>query len=125
MANAQVEKLMKLLDITEAEALDVIEQDKAIDQGKRTYFDLDKDKEKEAKKMANVKTKTVYKFTQRERKPDEVKEEIISELAKFFENNEIISAFEVEITNKSREVAFKCGNDSFSITLTRKRAKKG
>ena len=121
MAETQVEKLMRILDISEAEALDVIEKDKIIDKGGRTEFDFDKEKEKQAKKMANVKTKTVYKFTPRERKPDEIKEEIIKNLADFLQKSEFSS---VEITNKSREIAFSCGNDNFSITLTRKRGKK-
>lgn len=53
----EIEKLMKTLDITREEALDIIEQDKAIDKGKPTYFDLDKETEKQAKKYANVTTK--------------------------------------------------------------------
>lgn len=122
MAENQVEKLMRILDISETEALDVIEKDKIIDQGGRVDFDFDKEKEKEAKKMANVKTKTVYKFTQRERKPDEIKEDIVNKTAEFLKT--LVDFFDVEITNKSREITFKCGNDTFTWTLARKRVKK-
>ena len=44
MAETQVEKLMRLLDCTQEEALDVIEKDKIIDRGGRTEFDLDKER---------------------------------------------------------------------------------
>ena len=46
---------MSSLGVTQAEAEEIYEFDKAIDRGERTQYDLDPEKEKEAKKMANVK----------------------------------------------------------------------
>ena len=58
MANeTQVQKFMRLLNCSEEEAKQIIADDKAIDKGERMSFDLDPEKEKEAKKMANTGTR--------------------------------------------------------------------
>ena len=128
MAESQTEKLMKSLQCTEAEALDIIAQDKAIDQGKRVEFDLDPEREKMAKKMANAGTKkpTVYKFDTKDKKRKEnpIKEGVIARLAKFLEENSENACENVEITNKERQIAFKIGENDFELTLVQKRAKK-
>ena len=128
MAESQKEKLMRTLGCTEEEALDIIAQDKAIDQGKRVEFDLDPEREKMAKKMANVGTKkpTVYKFDTKDKKRKEnpTKAGIIAELAKFLEENSENACENVEITNKERQIAFKIGENDFELTLVQKRAKK-
>ena len=128
MAESQKEKLMRILGCTEEEALDIIANDKAIDQGKRVEFDLDPEREKMAKKMANVGTKkpTVYKFDTKEKKRKEnpTKAGIIAELAKFLEENSENTCENVEITNKERQIAFKIGENDFELTLVQKRAKK-
>ena len=128
MAESQKEKLMRTLGCTEEEALDIIASDKAIDQGKRVEFDLDPEREKMAKKMANVGTKkpTVYKFDTKEKKRKEnpTKAGIIAELAKFLEENSENACENVEITNKERQIAFKIGENDFELTLVQKRAKK-
>ena len=128
MAESQKEKLMRILGCTEEEALDIIAQDKAINQGKRVEFDLDPEREKMAKKMANVGTKkpTVYKFDTKDKKRKEnpTKAGIIAELAKFLEENSENTCENVEITNKERQIAFKIGENDFELTLVQKRAKK-
>ncbi len=128
MAENQKEKLMRTLDCTEEEALDIIAQDKAIDQGKRVEFDLDPEREKMAKKMANTGTKRppVYNFDTRGkvRKENPTKAGIIAELAKFLEENSKNACENVEITNKERQIAFKVGKNDFELTLVQKRAKK-
>ena len=128
MAENQQEKLMRVLGCTEEEALDIISNDKAIDQGKRVEFDLDPATEKMAKKMANVGTKkpTVYKFDTKDKKRKEnpTKAGIIAELAKFLEENSENACETVKITNKERQIAFKIGENDFELTLVQKRAKK-
>ena len=128
MAESQTEKLMRTLGCTEEEALDIIAQDKAIDQGKRVEFDLDPEREKMAKKMANVGTKkpTVYKFDTKDKKRKEnpTKAGIIAELAKFLEENSENACENVEITNKERQISFSIGSDKYELTLVQKRAKK-
>ena len=128
MTESQTEKLMRTLGCTEEEALDIIASDKAIDQGKRVEFDLDPEREKMAKKMANAGTKkpTVYKFDAKDKKRKEnpTKAGIIAELAKFLEENSENTCENVEITNKERQIAFKIGENDFELTLVQKRAKK-
>lgn len=122
MAETQKEKLMRLLDITEAEAEDIIASDKAIDKGERVYFDLDPETEKQAKKLINVEThKKSTEKTVRTRKENPTKATIISEISAFLTENGYES---VEITNKERQIAFKVGADSFELTLVQKRKPK-
>ena len=123
MAESQKEKLMRTLGCTEEEALDIIASDKAIDQGKRVEFDLDPEREKMAKKMANAGTKkpTVYKFDTKDKKRKEnpTKGGIIQYLY------ECLADYEnVAITNKERQIAFSANGNDYELTLVQKRAKK-
>ena len=124
MAESQIDKLVRILDCTEEQAKDIIATDEIIDKGGRTPYDLDPEKEKMAKKFANVtshKKPTAYKFTTRERKADVEKEEIISKIAEFMKNNAEIAFENVEITNKSKVIAFNIGENRFEFDLKRKR----
>ena len=123
MAENQKEKLMKTLGCTEEEALDIIAQDKAIDQGKRVEFDLDPEKEKMAKKMANAGTKkpTVYKFDTKDKKREEnpTKSGIIQYLF------ECLTDYDnVVISNKERQITFSTGGENYELTLVQKRRSK-
>lgn len=122
-----VENLMALLNCTEAEAKDILKTDKEIDQGKRVYFDLSPEKEKEAKRFANSTEKKKpanYQFKKRERKENTTKAEIIAQIATFLMENEELSLENVEIINKERQIIFKCGEESFDLTLIQKRKPK-
>ena len=123
MAENQQEKLMRVLGCTEEEALDIISNDKAIDQGKRVDFDLDPEREKMAKKMANAGTKkpTVYKFDtiDKKRKENPTKAGIIQYLF------ECLTDYDnVVISNKERQITFSIGSEKYELTLVQKRAKK-
>lgn len=120
----RINELMTLLGCSEDEAKDIIETDKAIDRGERVYFDLDKAKEKEAIKMANVGTRkkpTVYDFSKRERKADTTKEGVIQQIADFLTEN---GYADVEIVNKSKLITFKIGTDTYKFDLIRQRQPK-
>ena len=118
----QIEKLMKLLKISEEEAIQLVADDKAIDRGERMSFDLSKEQEKQAKKYANVGEKT--KKTERKapvRKENATKSAIIAEIAQFLTEK----GYEmVEITNKERQIAFKVGENDYEFTLVQKRKPK-
>lgn len=117
--------LMKNLECTREEALDVIKHDEIIDKGGRTVHDFDKEKEKMAKKFANVTTHkkpTVYKFDKKEKKADIPKEEFIQKLADWLKE---IGIENVEILNKSKLIGFSMGEDNFELDLKRKRKAKG
>lgn len=123
MAENQKEKLMRTLGCTEEEALDIIASDKAIDQGKRVEFDLDPEREKMAKKMANAGTKkpTVYKFDAKDKKRKEnpTKAGIIQYLF------ECLTDYDnVVISNKERQIAFSTGGENYELTLVQKRKPK-
>lgn len=121
--NEQI-KAMRALGMSDEEIAEVLACDKAIDQGKRTDFDLDPEKEKQAKKLANAGTrKKPITFSQapRERKIDEEKRMIIEEIARTCEKN---LAKCTEIVNPEREISFIIGENHYSLTLTRHRNNK-
>lgn len=127
MAESQKERIMRTLGVSAEQADEIIAFDKAIDRGERTEYDLDPDKEKEAKKMANVrshKTTGVYEFSQRKRKENPTKQSIIAELAQFLTENSENACENVEIVNKERQIAFKIGENSYELTLVQKRKPK-
>ena len=126
----QIEAMRKM-GLTEEEIADVVKSDEAIDKGEKVYFDLDPEKEKEAKKFAKAGTRkapTVYKLDnaegKRSRKENPTKAGIISELAKFLTENSENACEMVEITNKERQIAFKIGENSYELTLVQKRKPK-
>lgn len=125
----QLNRIMSGLKCDLEEAKEILAYDKAIDKAgakERLAHDLDLETEKEAKKMANVRDHKApnYNWTKRERKANPTKGGIISELAKFMENDSEFAVADLEITNKERVIAFTIGDDKFEITLTQKRKKK-
>ena len=121
----QIAKLTKLLGCSVAEAEDIITADKKIDRGQEVDFGLTKEQEKEALKFANVKehkkTPMVLNLTKREKKADTTKEGVIQAVFNFLVEN---GYADVEITNKSKLIAFKIGDDNYEFNLIRKRKAK-
>jgi hypothetical protein len=125
MAETQIERIMRTLNVTAEEAKQILAEDRAIDRGERMDFDLDPEAEKLAKKMVNVGTrKTSDQPTERKRKENPTKASIIAELAKFLAESSENACENVEITNKERQIAFKIGGNDFELTLTQKRKPK-
>lgn len=122
----QKEKIMKNLGVSAEEADEILMADKQIDRGERVAFDLDPQKEKEAKKMANTHTRTVYNFDtkNRKRKENPTKGGIIAELFEFLKEKSEMACENVEITNKERQIAFECANNKYELTLVQKRKPK-
>ena len=123
----RISAIMSSLGVSQAEAEEIYEFDKAIDRGERTQYDLDPEKEKEAKKMANVKnhrTTGVYNLNKRERKANPTKASIISEIAQFLTENSENACENVNITNKERQIAFRIGENDYELTLVQKRKPK-
>ena len=71
----QVKKLMQTLNISEAEALEIIEEDKEIDRGAKLY-ELPEDRKAGAKKARRADRKKPTEI-HRERKVDETKKRIL------------------------------------------------
>lgn len=125
MAETQKEKIMRILNVSAAEADEIMAYDKAVDQGKPTKYDLTKEQEKEVRKYRQADRKpTAYKFTKRERKPNATKGGLIAELFTFLSENSDFEIANCEITNKERQIAFSVGENNFELTLVQKRQKK-
>lgn len=117
----QKEKIMKNLGVSAEEADEILMADKQIDRGERMDFDLDPQKEKLAKKMANTHTRTVYNFDtkNRKRKENQTKANIIATLFDFLSKSDLCE--NVLITNKERQISFSSGENKFELTLVQKR----
>lgn len=124
----KVEKIMRLLDCTEEEALDVIATDEIIDKGGRTQYDLSKEKEKEALKMSAVKDRKAKDQKENKRGKTRVenptKSGIIAEIAEYLKENCGFTCENVEITNKERQISFSIADEKFELTLVQKRKPK-
>ena len=120
----QIQALMKL-GLSREEALQTLADDADIDKGKPKDFDLTAEQLKNVKQYTKVGTrKTSTTPTKRERKENPTKALIIAELFKFFSENTEISAENLEILNKERQIFFKCGENDYELTLTQKRKPK-
>ena len=122
MADTQIERIMRGLKCSREEAEQVIADDKAIDKGERMSFDLSLEDEKQAKKYANVGTRTTKsEKTTKKVVSNPTKEGVISEISAFLSEKGYDS---VEITNKTRTIMFKIGEDAYELTLIAKRKAK-
>lgn len=120
----QIEALMKL-GLSREEALQTLADDKDIDKGLPKDFDLTKEQLKNVKQYTKTGTrKTKDTPTKRERKENPTKALIIAEIFKFLTENAEISAENLEILNKERQIFFKCGENDYELTLTQKRKPK-
>ena len=121
---ALIQKHMKILGISRDEAIQLIEDDKAIDRGVK-MFELSPELEAGAKKARQADRKpTTYNFQKRERKANPTKGAIIAEIAKFLAENSENACENVTITNKERQIAFKIGENDYEFTLVQKRKSK-
>lgn len=121
MASARIKMLMEKLGCTEDEAKDIINYDNLVDKGKPTPYDLSEEQKKVEKAMKNSDThaKTEKKVAKPKENPK--KEGIISGLAEFLAD---FGADTVKITNKTREITFKIGEDDYKLALTATRKPK-
>lgn len=117
MVEQEIEMLMKLLDISREEALDVIESDRKIDKGEK-LFELSDDQKKAEKKMrAGAKAVNAYGRTVvRERKIDDDKRILIETI------KNALPGTDIEVTNLEREIVFKYNNRKFKVVLSAPRS---
>ena len=108
------------------EAIDLIKYDIAIESGEETEYDLTAEQEANVKEMTRkVEHSKQGKGVKRERKPNELKEAIVAEIAEFLREDAQGQAYEdVEITNVSRMIAFEANGKRFELTLIEKRPPK-
>jgi hypothetical protein len=118
----QVRKMMKALDITEAEAMQLIEDDKRIDKGEK-LFELTKEQAKASKDARNTGTKkpTVYKFdtAKKPKKENPTKQDLIKCVANALTE---FGANDLSVTNAEREMIFFVGGTKYKIVLSAPRS---
>lgn len=109
----KIQKLMKSLDISREEALELIEEDKRIDRGEKLY-ELDPELEKGAKKARQADRKKSDTPIKRERKPKPEKAEICSAM---MEGLSELGVADFTITNPEREFVFVHNGTKYKVTL--------
>lgn len=102
----------------------MLADDKKIDKGEKMSFDLSKDEEKATRKYRQADRKpTNYNFSQRERKPNEAKRDLISMLYDtiidyVIDNGNSVDNPMVEITNPERQIDFTFNSTRYRIVLS-------
>lgn len=125
MAETQKDRIMRVLGVDEAGANEILAYDKAVEQGKKTPYDITPEQERETRKYRQADRKPfVPNLTKRERKPNATKGGLIAELFTFLSENSGFAVENAEITNKERQIAFQIGEDKFELTLVQKRKPK-
>jgi hypothetical protein len=120
--DSQIERIMRSLKCSRAEAEEILAEDKKIDRGEAVDFDLSAEEHKRAMKNANTGTReSKGEKTARKQRENPTKEAIIAEIANFLAEKGYNS---VEITNKTRQISFKFGEDAYDLTLIAKRKAK-
>ena len=109
----KIQKLMKSLNISREEAIELMEEDKRIDKGEKLY-ELDPELEKGAKKARQADRKKSDTPTKRERKPKPEKAEICSAMMAGLAE---LGVDDFNITNAEREFLFTHNGTKYKVTL--------
>lgn len=109
----KIQKLMKSLNISREEAIDLIEEDKRIDRGEKLY-ELDPELEKGAKKARQAERKVSTTPTKREKKAKPEKAEICSAM---MDGLKELGVEEFTINNPEREFMFTHNGTKYKVTL--------
>ena len=123
----KVKEIVRLLDCTEEEALDVVRTDEIIDKGGRTEYDLPIAEEKAALKIGRIeerKAKSPDNKRGKVRAENPTKSGIIAEIAEFLTEKSQYDCENVKITNKERQIGFRIGENDYEFTLVQKRKSK-
>jgi len=116
---------MKRNKCNREEAIDLIKYDIAVESDEETEYDLSAEQQENVKQMMRKTDHAKIGNVKRERKPNELKEAIIKELAEFLREDAQGQVYEsVDITNVSRQIAFAVDDKRFELTLVEKRPPK-
>lgn len=113
MDEAQIQKLMKSLDLTREEAIQLMMDDKEIDRGVK-MFELDPELEKGAKRARQAERKANSTPTKRERKPKPEKQEICSAM---MDGLRELGVEDFTVNNPEREFIFIHNGTKYKVTL--------
>ena len=117
-AESEILKMMKNLDLTREEAIQLLQDDED-----DVSIDLTAEQKKVVKQMAQGDRKKETAPRKRERKPDDDKRHLINLLEIAVGHNPDVSDF--EIVNVEREVMFRYKGTLYRLTLMKPREKKG
>lgn len=123
---------MKRNKCSREEAIDLIKYDCDVEDDVDTEYDLTDEQKKVVQEMNRKIDHKKHGEVKRERKPNELKEALVTALADYLENvceinigeKGLIYCGDVEITNKNRMIHFSCNDKEFDLQLIEKRAKK-
>lgn len=116
MDEKRIAEMMKLLDISRDEAIEIIKDDEAIDKGEK-LFELTPEQKKVEKKMKNAGIKTVDAYGKthtRTRKEDNDKRQLIEILRTALKG----TVNELDVTNIERQLDFTFNGRKFRIVLS-------
>ena len=118
-----ISRIIAGLRCSREEAEEVYEYDLKVEHGEKTEYDLDAEHLKNARKAthAGVRKMPVYTFTQRAKKSDATKQEIVEALTEFLGKENVSN---IQVLNKERLISFQIGDDTYELTLVHKRRKK-
>ena len=117
----QIVALAKL-GLSDEEIKQVLADDKRIDKGEK-LFELSAEQEREAKKARNVgRAPTAYKFTKRERKPDEDKKVLCQTMIEALIEAGMVDNSTLHIENIEREFLFKHNGRKYKVVLSAPRS---
>lgn len=115
--------LMKTLDISREEALELEGYDEAVTKGEKTEYDLTAEQQKVVSEMTRADGEVGKRKSTR--KPNELKEAIIREIAEFLREDAQGQLYDdVAIANANRTITFTVGEKRFELNLIEKRAPK-
>ena len=125
MDEKRIQMLMKTLKISYEEAVELEQYDDDVNKNKKTAYDLTPEQVRNVQEMNRKVEHRKYGTGKHERKPNELKEAIVAEIADFLAEDAQGQVYEsVEITNKNRMIHFKVGEKEFDLQLIEKRAQK-
>jgi len=118
----KIQKAMKNLDLTREEAIEMLQEDEEIEKHDANPHPLTPEQEKVAKKMrSSTRGPTVYKLDKRERKPNELKREIMQTLFECVQGTDWAAP---TLSNPERTIDFTIGDRTFTVSLTEHRKPK-
>lgn len=118
----QIQEFMEKLGISEAEAQELVNYDKAVDKGQATEYDLTPEQKKIAKKYTKTGEKTQKSAKIERKKPiNEEKRLIIDNIFQFLEEKSGFYPENLDKKNPEREISFQIGQNSYTLTLTKHR----
>lgn len=116
--NERIEMLMKTLDITKEEAIEMLEDDEKIDKGEK-LFEQTAEQKANSKKASSVGTRKST-TTKREKTPNEDRLFLLKVLSSALCDNHICNG----VVNPECEIGFTYNDVSYSVKLIAHRPKK-